>query len=245
MRDLVPAGWASALAPALEAPAFAELTRFVEAERATSTVLPAHEHVFAALAATPLEAVRVVLVGQDPYPTPGHAHGLALSVLPGVAPPPSLANMFKELHTDVGFRVPDNGYLMPWAEQGMLLLNTVLTVRAGAAGSHARRGWEAFTDAVIGAVSARVRPAVFALWGTHARKKARIVDAARHRVLEGVHPSPLSAHQGFFGSKPFSRIDAALRDFGERPMVWQLGELGVPVVRPSRSRPLVPPGSPR
>jgi uracil-DNA glycosylase len=217
----------------------------VEAERAASTVLPAHEHVFAALAATPLDAVRVVLVGQDPYPTPGHAHGLALSVLPGVAPPPSLANMFKELHADVGFRVPDNGYLMPWAEQGMLLLNTVLTVRAGAAGSHARRGWEAVTDAVIGAVSARARPAVFALWGTHARKKARLVDAVRHRVLEGVHPSPLSAHQGFFGSKPFSRIDAALRDLGERPMDWQLPDLGVPVVRATRSRPLVPPGSPR
>lgn len=245
MRDLVPAGWAPALAPVLDSPAFAELTRFVAAERASGIVLPAPEHVFAALEATPLDQVRVVLVGQDPYPTPGHAHGLALSVMPGVAPPPSLANMYKELHTDVGFRIPDNGYLLPWARQGMLLLNTVLTVRAGAAGSHAKKGWEAFTDAVIGAVSARARPAVFALWGTHARKKARLVDPVRHRVLEGVHPSPLSAHQGFFGSKPFSRIDGALRDLAERPMDWQLPDLGVPVVRTSRTRPLVPTGSPR
>ncbi|MEZ4237432.1 MAG: uracil-DNA glycosylase [Myxococcota bacterium] len=222
MRELVPPSWAAALAPHLDAPWFAELERFVAEERAAHEVFPAHEHVFAALDATPLDEVRVVLLGQDPYPTPGHAHGLCFSVQPGVKLPGSLRNMYKELQTDLGVPMADTGYLMPWARQGMLMLNTVLTVRSGEANSHKGKGWEKFTDAVIGAVNAREQPAVFVLWGTHAKKKAKLVDADRHEVIAGPHPSPLSAKL-WFGSKPFSQIQDALARRGLPPLDWRLG----------------------
>ncbi|MEQ1567034.1 MAG: uracil-DNA glycosylase [Myxococcota bacterium] len=216
----VPAGW-EALAPQLEQPWFSELAEFVARERADAEVLPPEDQVFAALAATPLASVRVVLIGQDPYPTPGHAHGLCFSVLPGVRPPGSLVNLYKELRDDLGVPIASTGYLMPWAQRGMLLLNTVLTVRAGEANSHKGRGWETFTDAVIRAVAARPEPAVFVLWGNHAHKKRKLVDESRHAVVQGPHPSPLSAKL-WFGSKPFSQIDAALVRLGYAPFDWSL-----------------------
>ncbi len=231
----LPASWQDALAAELGAPYFLTLAEFVDAERARANVYPAEEHVFAALTATPLDAVRVVLVGQDPYHGAGQAHGLCLSVPAGVAFPPSLANMLKELASDKGLALPDNGDLSPWARQGVLLLNTVLTVREGAAGSHQRKGWEAFTDAVLRAVAARSKPAVFVLWGNEAKKKAKLLDPVRHRVLLGVHPSPLSAHAGFFGSRPYSKIDEALVALGERPIDWRLPDHGVPMTKHKRA----------
>lgn len=211
-------------------PSLRQLAAFVADERARGAVYPRDDLVFAALELTPFDAVDVVLLGQDPYHGPGQAHGLALSVEPGVAPPPSLVNVFKELEADVGVRRPDNGSLEPWARRGVLLLNAALTVRDGEPGSHAA-AWEPITDAIIRAIDARARPSVFVLWGAHARKKAALVDRARHRVVEGMHPSPLSASRGFFGSKPFSAIDAALRSLGRSPMDWSLPDLGVPIER--------------
>ena len=200
---------------------FEDLERFVAEERRRGPVFPPEEHVFAALVRTPFEAVRVVLLGQDPYHREGQAHGLAFSVPRGVTRPPSLTNMHKELRADLGIDVPDHGSLEAWADRGVLLLNTVLTVRAGEAGSHARRGWEAFTDGVIDALVKRERPVVFVLWGAHAQKKAARI-AAPHRVLLGVHPSPLSAHHGFHGSKPYSAINRALEELGQPPIDWRL-----------------------
>lgn len=216
-----PPSWAEALTSVRLAPAFEALSRFVDEERALAEVYPPADLVFAALERTPLPDVRVVLVGQDPYHGPGQAHGLALSVPSGVKPPPSLANMFKELASDLGVPRPTTGSLLPWAEQGVLLLNVCLTVRARSAGSHQGKGWEAVTDAVLSAVSARDVPAVFVLWGAAARKKARLVGAP-HRVIEGVHPSPLSAHGGFFGSRPYSRINEALVELGHAPIDFRL-----------------------
>ncbi|HVY47135.1 MAG TPA: uracil-DNA glycosylase [Minicystis sp.] len=218
----LPPSWRAALGGELEAPYFAELRRFVAVERAAGPVYPPDDVVFAAFGRTPLDRVKVVLLGQDPYHGEGQAHGLALSVRPGVAAPPSLVNLFKELEADLAIPRPAHGSLAAWAERGVLLLNAVLTVRAGAPGSHAKRGWEAFTDAAIRAVDARARPAVFLLLGAAAKKKARLVDRARHRVVEAAHPSPLSAHAGFFGSKPFSRVNAALRELGEDPIDFRL-----------------------
>ena len=235
LRALLPADWADALARDLAEPWFDDLSRFVAAERAAGEVYPPEALTFAALERTPLARVRVLILGQDPYHGAGQAHGLALSVEPGIAPPPSLANMFKELATDLGCRIPDNGCLGPWADQGVLLLNAVLTVRADQAGSHQGKGWERFTDAVIRTLDARREPLVFALWGTAARKKAKLVDATRHAVLEGVHPSPLSAHAGFFGSRPFSRINERLVAAGHPPIDWQLPDLGIPTVRRPRT----------
>jgi uracil-DNA glycosylase len=162
------------------------------------------------------------LLGQDPYHGPGQAHGLAFSVQPGVPPPPSLVNIFKELQSDVGAPKPRDGSLIPWAQHGVLLLNAVLTVRAGQPNSHAGHGWEAFTDAVIRAVSAKPEPVVFLLWGRYAQKKKPLIDASRHVVIEGTHPSPLSAKNGFFGSRPFSTINAALEERGRPPIDWRL-----------------------
>ena len=171
----------------------------------------------------------MLILGQDPYHDDGQAHGLAFSVRPGVPPPPSLLNIFKELREDVGFRIPNNGYLVPWAEQGVLLLNAVLTVRAHQPASHQGKGWETFTDAVIRALSEREEPLVFVLWGNYARKKLTIIEAAQqsahHRVIDGLHPSPLSANRGFFGSRPFSKINAYLKEFGQPEIDWQLPDI--------------------
>jgi uracil-DNA glycosylase len=216
----LPPSWRAVLGPELSQPYFTELARFLEDESARAMIHPDAEHVFAALH-TPFDRVKVVLLGQDPYHGEGQAHGLALSVPPGQKAPPSLANMLKELGADLGCDPPTGGCLLPWAEQGVLLLNAVLTVRHGEAGSHQKKGWERFTDATLSALAERERPVVFALWGNLAKKKAKLVTAPRHRMLEGVHPSPLSAHGGFFGSKPYSRINAALAELGESPIDWK------------------------
>lgn len=217
----VPASWAKHLSDATSTDSWQKLVKFVEAERAKHEVHPAPEHVFAALEATSLDDVRVVLVGQDPYPTPGHAHGLCFSVMPGVKLPGSLLNMYKELRDDLGHEIATTGYLMPWAKQGVLMLNTVLTVRSGEANSHQKKGWEEFTDAVLATVNARNKPAVFVLWGKSAQKKQALVDESRHRVVAGAHPSPLSAKL-WFGSRPFSKINAALEALGHEPINWKL-----------------------
>jgi uracil-DNA glycosylase len=217
-----PEDWREVLAGAVDSPRFAAVQTFVAQERAKHTVYPPEGQVFTALRLTPYARVKVLLLGQDPYHGPGQAQGLAFSVAPGVPAPPSLRNMFKELQADVGAPPPRNGSLVPWAEQGVLLLNAVLTVRAGAANSHANHGWEHFTDAVIRAVSAKAEPCVFLLWGRYAQKKLPLIDTVRHAVLTGVHPSPLSAKSGFFGSRPFSRTNEELQARGRTPVQWAL-----------------------
>jgi uracil-DNA glycosylase len=190
--------------------------------RAGAHVLPAPAQLFAALEATPLEAVKAVILGQDPYPTPGDAHGLAFSVERGTKLPPSLANIFKELESDLGIARPAAGNLTPWAQRGVLLLNPCLTVEAGQAGCHRRLGWERLADEVIAAVSAAPRPAVFILWGNDARARRTMIDQEKHLVIESAHPSPLSARNGFFGSKPFSRANTFLQDKGRGEIDWRL-----------------------
>jgi uracil-DNA glycosylase len=211
--------WQRELGPELAQPYFAALSSFVAQEREHSTVFPPHSDVFAAFEATPFERVRAVLLGQDPYHGDGQAHGLCFSVRPGVPLPPSLRNVFKELESDLGIPRPAHGHLSKWAEQGVLLLNTVLTVRKDEANSHAGRGWERFTDAVLRAVS-RKEHVVFLLWGNAARAKAEWIDA-RHTRIESAHPSPLSARK-FHGSRPFSRTNVALAAHGQGTIDWSL-----------------------
>lgn len=206
-------------------PYFKDLQKFVADERKKSTVFPPEAEVFSALQLTPIEQVSVLILGQDPYHDDNQAHGLCFSVRPGIAIPPSLLNIFKELQEDLGCKIPNNGYLTHWAEQGVLLLNTVLTVQAHQANSHKGQGWETFTDAVIKAVNAKTDPVVFVLWGANARKKISLIDQSRHVVIESAHPSPLSSYRGFFGSRPFSRINAALRTNGKVEIDWQIPDL--------------------
>jgi uracil-DNA glycosylase len=222
----VPPGWRTILKHEFEQPYWPKLAEFVAQERQAETIYPPEDDVFNALVLTPYEQVKVFLLGQDPYHGPGQAHGLCFSVRPGVPPPPSLVNMFKELQSDLGIRPPGHGYLVDWAKQGMLMLNAVLTVRESQPNSHKGRGWERFTDAVIGAVSAKPDPVVFVLWGAYAQKKAALIDAARHTIIQSAHPSPLSARNGFFGSKPYSTINAALEASGKQPIDWRLGPVG-------------------
>lgn len=199
-----------------------ELQAFVRTERSRATIYPPHDEVFAALHLTPYADTRVLILGQDPYHGAGQAHGLCFSVRRGVRVPPSLANIHRELHDDLGVPVPDHGNLEAWAERGVLLLNATLTVRAGQAGSHQGKGWETFTDQVIRAVNAKPEHVVFVLWGGYARRKKSLVDRDRHTIIESPHPSPLSAHQGFFGSRPFSRANDALVAHGQDPIDWTL-----------------------
>ncbi|MFV7785099.1 uracil-DNA glycosylase [Shewanella marisflavi] len=203
---------------------FRRLQDFVQAERdAGKAIYPAKEQVFSAFELTPLDKVRVVLIGQDPYHGEGQAHGLCFSVQSGVKVPPSLMNMYKELASDIhGFTVPDHGYLAKWAEQGILMLNTVLTVEQGKAHSHAKMGWETFTDNALRLLNAQNRPIIFVLWGGHAMKKSKLIKAAQHHLVTGPHPSPLSAYRGFFGCKHFSKINALLKDLGQTPIEWQI-----------------------
>jgi uracil-DNA glycosylase len=220
----LPGSWASVLSDETNKAYFTELKEFVDAEREAGVVFPAEEDVFRAFELTPYEQVRVVLLGQDPYHDEGQAHGLCFSVQPGVKPPPSLANMFKELAADLGHEAPAHGHLERWAEQGVLMLNTVLTVRAHEPGSHKNKGWEKFTDAVIRTLSEREDPLVFALWGDFARKKASLVDKERHRVVLAPHPSPIIGKgPKFLGSRAFSAIDAALDELGSARIDWNLG----------------------
>jgi uracil-DNA glycosylase len=215
--------WQQALVAEWSKPYMQSLDAFLEVEDIRATVLPPQPDRLNALRATGLDNVKVVILGQDPYPTLGHAHGLSFSVLPSVKPlPRSLVNIYKELDSDLGINNKHTGYLQPWAEQGVLLLNTVLTVEEGKAGSHQKKGWELFTDAVIKAVNDQPNPVVFVLWGAHAQKKAPMIDTSRHLILKSAHPSPLSASQGFFGSKPFSQINDWLRAQGRDAVNWQL-----------------------
>lgn len=217
----LPGDWHEQLAPAVQSDWFRSLWSFVASERAAGQVFPPEDDVFAAFAHTPCAKVKVVLIGQDPYHDDNQAHGLCFSVKPGVPTPPSLKNMFKELHSDLGVPPPGHGNLEAWARQGVLLLNAVLTVRAHTPNSHKDRGWETFTDHVIEALDRRADPIVFALWGNYAQKKGKRIDTTRHVVLTAAHPSPLSAKL-FLGSRPFSAIDAALARLGHAPLDWRL-----------------------
>ena len=216
--------WNPVLRGEFDKPYWAELRKFVAVERAATTVFPAPDQEFAALHQTSYADLRVLILGQDPYHGPGQAHGLCFSVQRGVKPPPSLENIFKELGTDVGCARPTHGNLESWARQGVLLLNAVLTVRAHSAGSHANKGWETFTDRIIAAASDKPERVVFILWGAYARKKKALIDTGRHTIIESAHPSPLSARNGFFGSRPFSRANEALVAAGREPIDWCVGE---------------------
>lgn len=203
---------------------FQSLTAFVDAERQSGkAIYPPEDEVFNAFTLTPLDKVRVVLIGQDPYHGPDQAHGLCFSVKPGIKPPPSLANMYKELATDIpGFTIPKHGDLTTWAEQGVLMLNTVLTVEQGKAHSHAKAGWEIFTTAVLALLNQQAQPIIFVLWGSHAIKKGLLINASQHTVLTGPHPSPLSAYRGFFGCGHFSAINKLLISRKQAPIDWQV-----------------------
>jgi uracil-DNA glycosylase len=216
--------WNPVLRAELAKPYWAELQQFVATERSRATVYPAHDEVFAALHLTPFAEVKAVILGQDPYHGPNQAHGLCFSVRPGVPPPPSLQNIFKELESDLGISPPGHGSLDSWARQGVLLLNASLTVRAGKAASHQGKGWEVFTDEVLRTVNTKPERVVFILWGASARRKKALIDTSRHVVIESPHPSPLSASNGFFGSRPFSRANAALVEAGREPIDWSLPE---------------------
>ncbi len=220
----LPPTWASILADELAKSYFRDLEVFLIDQRAAHQVFPSEENVFAALRHTPFDAVRVVILGQDPYHDVGQAHGLAFSVQPGVAIPASLQNIFKELRDDIGVTPPSHGCLTAWAKQGVLLLNTVLTVRAHEANSHRGKGWETFTDAIIQQLSNRSHKTIFVLWGKPAQTKKKLIDRARHTIIESAHPSPLSARTGFFGSKPFSRINVALREMGTAEIDWAISD---------------------
>ncbi len=227
MNPRIDPSWEGPLADALACPDMAALHAFLDGEAAAGKqVFPAVEDRFRALELTPLPDVRVVILGQDPYHGPGQAHGLSFSVRPGIRPPPSLVNIYKEMHADLGIAPAGHGFLESWARQGVLLLNTVMSVEAGRAGSHRDRGWERFTDAVIRAVAAKPEPVVFLLWGAHAQKKAAFVrtveQGGAHLVLSAPHPSPLSAYKGWFGSRPFSQANAFLVERGARPIDWAL-----------------------
>ncbi|PSJ45963.1 uracil-DNA glycosylase [Zobellella taiwanensis] len=216
--------WSQVIGPEKEQPYFQQAMNIVRQQREAGKVIyPPQQDMFNAFRFTELGEVKVVMLGQDPYHGPGQAHGLCFSVRPGVRVPPSLQNMYKELSSDIpGFRIPNHGYLESWARQGVLMLNTVLTVEAGKAHSHARLGWETFTDHVIRAVNDHCQGVVFLLWGSHAQKKGAMIDPARHHVLAAPHPSPLSAHRGFFGCRHFSRTNELLAQQGKAPIDWQL-----------------------
>lgn len=216
--------WNPVLRGEFAKPYWQRLQQFVAEQRARYTVFPPEDQVFAALHLTPFAKTRVVILGQDPYHGPRQAHGLCFSVPRGVPIPPSLANVYTELQSDLGITPPSHGNLEAWARQGVLLLNTTLTVRAGQAASHFGKGWEVFTDEVLRTVNAKPERVVFILWGSNARKKKSLVDQSRHVVIESAHPSPLSAHNGFFGSRPFSRANAALAEAAQQPVDWAIPE---------------------
>lgn len=221
--------WLQPLRREFASPYMEALKSFLLAEKASGKrIFPKGSEYFRALDLTPLDKVRVVILGQDPYHGPGQAHGLCFSVQPGVRTPPSLVNIYKELKSDLGIAPARHGFLEHWAMQGVLLLNSVLTVEMGQAASHQGKGWERFTDAVIAQVNARAEPLVFMLWGSHAQRKAGFVDNGRHLVLKAPHPSPLSAHNGFFGCRHFSKANAFLEQHGMAPVDWALPELTSP-----------------
>lgn len=216
----IPADWKERLRAEFETEYFSELQSFLEQEMASEQVFPPRDEIFSALRLAPYKSVKVLLLGQDPYHDDGQAHGLCFSVRPGVKLPPSLRNIYKELEEDLGIPVSDCGFLENWAKQGVLMINAVLTVRAHEAASHQGRGWENFTDAIIREVNRKTEPVVFVLWGGHAAKKLALIDQDRHIVISSAHPSPLSAYRGFFGSRPFSKINVALEQAGHSGIDW-------------------------
>ena len=220
MNVKIEAGWKQVLASEFEKPYFKELTDFVRQEYQSSTVYPPGSYIFNAFEHCPFDKVKVVILGQDPYHEPGQAHGLSFSVQDGIPFPPSLVNIFKELGSDLGKPTPTSGNLLRWADQGVLLLNATLTVRAHMAGSHQNHGWETFTDAVIHKLAENRSHLVYILWGSYAQKKGTFIDATRNLVLKSAHPSPLSAYRGFFGSKPFSKANDYLIATGQEPIDW-------------------------
>ena len=214
--------WLEAVGDEFHKPYYSGLYRFIQEEYSTHVVYPPADDIFNAFHFTPLKDVKVLILGQDPYHEEGQAHGLAFSVLNGQDVPPSLVNIYQELHDDLGCGIPDNGYLKKWADQGVLLLNTVLTVRAHQANSHQGKGWEVFTDAIIQAVNAQDRPIVCMLWGRPAQSKKPMLTNPKHLILEAPHPSPLSAYRGFFGCKHFSKCNDYLISNGLQPIDWQI-----------------------
>jgi uracil-DNA glycosylase len=201
---------------------FINLLKKLQIEYRTKTIYPPKNEVFKALRLTDYDDIKVVIIGQDPYHEEGQAHGLSFSVQPGIAIPPSLQNIYKELHDDLGLYIPNNGYLVKWAKQGVLLLNNVLTVRAGLANSHKDCGWELFTDSVVKKLNERESPVIFIFWGSCAKAKESLVDSKKHYILKAVHPSPLSAYRGFFGCKHFSKTNEILKKLGKEPIDWQI-----------------------
>lgn len=222
MKKIFKNDWQELLEDELNEPYYQELRKFLIDEYSTKKIFPNMYDIFNALHFTSYAATKVVILGQDPYHEPGQAHGLSFSVLPDVPPPPSLINIFKELRNDLGCFIPNNGCLKPWAEQGVLLLNAVLTVRAHEANSHRGHGWETFTDRIIYLLNEHERPLAFILWGNPARRKKNMITNPRHFIIESAHPSPLSADRGFFGSRPFSRVNQFLESIGEPPIDWQI-----------------------
>lgn len=217
--------WKEILSSEFEKEYFKKLNLFLEDEYNNYEVFPKRERIFEAFNLTPFEDVKVVIIGQDPYHGDGQAHGLAFSVMPGIKTPPSLKNIYKELNSEYGCYIPDNGYLVKWAKQGVLMLNTSLTVRAHEANSHSKKGWEKFTDAAIKEISERRESVVFVLWGNNAKKKVKLIDSDKHMVIEGVHPSPLSASRGFFGCNHFRMINEFLQEKGYSEIDWQIENL--------------------
>ena len=214
--------WGQYLKEEMAQPYYRKLRQFLIGEYSTKQVYPDMYSIFNALHYTSYADTKVLILGQDPYHEPGLAHGLSFSVQPNVPPPPSLVNIFKELETDLGCTVPNNGCLEPWARQGVLLLNTVLTVQAHRANSHRDKGWEIFTDKIISLLNQREKPVAFILWGSPARRKKAMITNPQHFIVESPHPSPLSAYRGFFGSRPFSKVNKFLESVGEEPINWQL-----------------------
>ena len=214
--------WLEPMSAEFKKPYYRKLYNTVKSEYESREIYPAPDDIFNAFAFTPLARVKVVILGQDPYHEPGQAHGLSFSVKPGVAIPPSLVNIYQELHDDLGCTIPNHGCLTKWAKQGVLLLNTVLTVRAHQANSHKGIGWEEFTDAAIMALNSQERPIVFILWGSPAQRKKAMLNNPDHLILTAPHPSPLSAHRGFFGSRPFSKTNEFLLSHGVEPVDWQI-----------------------
>ncbi|MGN4946395.1 uracil-DNA glycosylase [Bacillus cereus group sp. MYBK104-1] len=225
MEKVLKNDWGPLLAPEFEKEYYRKLADFLKEEYSTHVVYPKKEDIFNALEYTSYENTKVVILGQDPYHGPNQAHGLSFSVQPGVKTPPSLLNMYKELRDEYGYDIPNNGYLVKWAEQGVLLLNTVLTVRQGEANSHKGKGWEHFTDRVIELLNEREKPVIFILWGRHAHAKKKLITNSNHHIIESVHPSPLSARRGFFGSKPYSKVNTILANMGEREIDWEIPNL--------------------
>lgn len=222
INPVIHESWKEVLRGQFEANYFVQLREFLVAEKKQYTIYPPGRQIFAAFDLTPFDAVKVVILGQDPYHGPGQAHGLCFSVSGNVPPPPSLQNIFKELHSDLGLAIPANGNLTPWARQGVLLLNATLTVRAGQAGSHQNRGWEQFTDAAISELSKQRSNLVFLLWGNYAIAKEALIDTSKHLTLKSPHPSPLSASRGFFGNRHFSKTNNYLKQNGMGEIDWRI-----------------------